>query len=165
MARTRSSFSWGAVAGWLIFAVALAVFDQYAKYWIQHRMIVGDSEQITGFFNLVVAYNTGAAFSFLADAGGWQKYLFTGIAALTAVIISIIIGRKSSQKWLCLGLALVLAGAIGNVYDRLTLGMVVDFLDFHAFGYHWPAFNVADICICVGAAIVVLYEFFNPSSR
>lgn len=124
-------------------------------------MIVGDSEKITDFFNLVVAYNPGAAFSFLADAGGWQQPIFLGAALLISVIILCVIAKQSAHKLLCFGLTLVLAGAIGNAYDRVNLGVVVDFLDFHAFNYHWPAFNAADICICVGAFIVIIWEFFR----
>lgn len=159
--KLQKKWSWSAVFLWTIVAALLIAADQWTKYWIQHRMIVGDSEKITDFFNLVVAYNTGAAFSFLADAGGWQQSLFLGLAIIISVVICCLIARNSNKPFLCFGLALVLSGAIGNAIDRLNLGMVVDFLDFHAFGYHWPAFNVADICICIGAFIVVIYEFFK----
>lgn len=157
-------FSMPALSGWLAFALVLTAFDQWTKNWIQHRLIVGDVDRITDFFNLVVAYNSGAAFSFLADAGGWQRPLFAGLAILVSVVICIIIARNSSRKWLCLGLALVMSGAIGNAYDRCTIGVVVDFLDFHLGSYHWPAFNVADICICCGAFLVVLVEFFGKKN-
>ena len=124
----------------------------------------GDVDRITDFFNLVVAYNSGAAFSFLADAGGWQRPLFAGLAIVVSLVICVIIARNSSRKFLCLGLALVLSGALGNAWDRFTIGVVVDFLDFHVGSYHWPAFNVADICICCGAGIVVLAEFFGKKN-
>lgn len=116
-------------------------------------MYVGQVEKVTDFFNLVMTYNTGAAFSFLADAGGWQRPLFATLSCLAILGISWIIGKQFHRKWLCLGLALVLGGAVGNAYDRIFLGYVVDFLDFHLMGYHWPAFKVADTAICVGAAI------------
>lgn len=147
--------------GWWAFAILMAIADQFSKDWIQHQIIVGDRLKITDFFNLVVAYNKGAAFSFLADAGGWQRPLLAAIAVAACIVISLIIARKSHQRWLCFGLALVMAGALGNVWDRLTLGVVVDFLDFHWGSYHWPAFNLADICICVGAFIVLIVEFFG----
>lgn len=159
--KLQKKWNWSAVFLWTMVAALLIAADQWTKYWIQHRMIVGDSEKITDFFNLVVAYNTGAAFSFLADAGGWQQSLFLGLAIIISVIICCLIARNSNKTLLCFGLTLVLSGAIGNAIDRFNLGMVVDFLDFHAFGYHWPAFNVADICICLGAFIVVIYEFFK----
>ena len=155
MRKTVSSvrqWNWPALLGWLVFALALTGFDQWTKNWIQHRLITGDVDRITDFFNLVVAYNSGAAFSFLADAG------------IVSLVICVIISRNSARKFLCLGLALVLSGALGNAWDRFTIGVVVDFLDFHLGSYHWPAFNVADICICCGAAIVVLAEFFGKKN-
>ena len=153
MRKTVSSvrqWNWPALLGWLVFALALTGFDQWTKNWIQHRLITGDVDRITDFFNLVVAYNSGAAFSFLADAGGWQRPLFAGLAIIVSLVICVI--------------ALVLSGALGNAWDRFTIGVVVDFLDFHLGSYHWPAFNVADICICCGAAIVVLAEFFGKKN-
>ena len=161
--RTQSkSFNLPALLGWLVFVAILFVCDQWTKYWIQNRMIVGDSERITSFFNLVVAYNSGAAFSFLADAGGWQKYLFCFLALAISCAICLYISWHSSKKLMCFGLSLVMAGALANAWDRFSIGAVVDFLDFHVAGYHWPAFNVADICICCGAFIVVLTEFLAP---
>ena len=142
MRKTVSSvrqWNWPALLGWLVFALALTGFDQWTKNWIQHRLITGDVDRITDFFNLVVAYNSGAAFSFLADAGGWQRPLFAGLAIVVSLVICVIIARNSSRKFLCLGLALVLSGALGNAWDRFTIGVVVDFLDFHVGSYHWPA--------------------------
>ena len=159
--KKTNNWNWTAVFLWSLFAALLIGLDQWTKYWIQHRMIVGDSERVTDFFNLVVAYNTGAAFSFLADAGGWQQPIFLVLALVISVVILCLIAKNSSKPFLYFGLSLVLAGAIGNAYDRMNLGYVVDFLDFHAFNYHWPAFNVADICICVGAFIVIIWEFFR----
>lgn len=154
-------WSWTSLLGWWVFAIVVAIADQITKNWIQHQIIVGDHLKVTDFFNLVVAYNRGAAFSFLADAGGWQRPILAIIAIVACVVISFIIAKKSQQKLLCLGLALVLAGALGNVWDRLTIGVVVDFLDFHLGQYHWPAFNLADICICLGGFIVLIVEFFG----
>ena len=157
----RIRWSWFALMGWWVFAIVVAIADQATKNWIQHQLIVGDRIKITDFFNLAVVYNNGAAFSFLADAGGWQRPLLAAIAIAACLVISFIIAKKSQQKLLCLGLALVMAGALGNVWDRLTIGVVVDFLDFHLGQYHWPAFNLADICICVGGFLVVIIEFFG----
>ena len=112
MRKTVSSvrqWNWPALLGWLVFALALTGFDQWTKNWIQHRLITGDVDRITDFFNLVVAYNSGAAFSFLADAGGWQRPLFAGLAIVVSLVICVIIARNSSRKFLCLGLALVLS--------------------------------------------------------
>lgn len=160
----KPAVRWGALFGWLLLAAVLVGLDQWTKDWIQHRMIVGDSERITDFFNLVVAYNSGAAFSFLADAGGWQKPLLAALALVISAGIIVVIARKSQDKLLCFGLTLVMSGALANAWDRLTIGVVVDFLDFHWGRAHWPAFNVADICICAGAAIVVLTEFLKPKA-
>ena len=159
--KINKNWNWTAVFLWSIFAALLIALDQWTKHWMMHRMIVGHSEKITDFFNLVVAYNTGAAFSFLADAGGWQQPIFLVTALVISVILCCLIAKNSAHSFLCFGLSLVMAGAIGNAYDRMTLGFVVDFLDFHAFNYHWPAFNVADICICLGAFIVIVWEFFK----
>ena len=107
MRKTVSSvrqWNWPALLGWLVFALALTGFDQWTKNWIQHRLITGDVDRITDFFNLVVAYNSGAAFSFLADAGGWQRPLFAGLAIVVSLVICVIIARNSSRKFLCLGL-------------------------------------------------------------
>ncbi len=158
----QTRWNWPAFFRWSVWAVLIVLLDQISKYWIQHRMIYGDVEPVTSFFNLVVAYNMGAAFSFLADAGGWQRPLFTVIAGLAVLVISLLIARKSNNRLLCFFLTLILAGAVGNAYDRITLGYVVDFLDFHWAGYHWPAFNVADISICVGATGTILLEFLSP---
>jgi signal peptidase II len=126
---------------------------------VQGAFDYGDHLRITSFFDLVRYHNEGAAFSFLADAGGWQKIFFSGISMIAIVVITYLLRKHSSQKLFCFALALVLGGAIGNLYDRLTLGYVVDFLFFHYHGYAWPAFNVADSAICVGVALLFLDSF------
>src|SRR5213594_3742679 len=108
------------------------------------------------FFNLVLAHNRGAAFSFLADAGGWQRALFIGIAVAATGAIVFLLAKHSSERLFSTGLALVLGGALGNLWDRIALGHVVDFLDFHAFGWHFWAFNLADSAITVGAGLLIL---------
>ncbi|WP_288012410.1 signal peptidase II, partial [Diaphorobacter sp.] len=122
---------------------------------------LGDATYVTSFFNIVRAHNTGAAFSFLADAGGWQRWLFTGIALATAVFILWQLRAHPGQKLFCFALSSILGGAIGNVVDRLQHGYVVDFLDFHLRGWHFPAFNVADCAITVGAACLILDELLR----
>lgn len=148
-----SSYKWFGIS-----AIVVAL-DLYTKHLIENAFQLGDSKFITPFFNLVRYHNEGAAFSFLSNAGGWQKWFFTAIAAIAVIVITYLIRKNSAQKLFCAGLALVLGGAIGNLYDRLTLGYVVDFLDFHLSGMHWPAFNVADSAICVGVAILLWDSF------
>ena len=127
----------------------------------------GEGEFITSFFNLVRAHNYGAAFSFLSDAGGWQRWAFSLLAAVISVVIALWIARLPVQRKLeGLALALILGGALGNLYDRLTLGYVVDFLDFHWSASHLPAFNIADSGISVGAVLLILDGFINkPDSQ
>lgn len=139
-------------------AVVVAV-DLYTKYLTQQVFELGDQLMVTSFFNLVRYHNEGAAFSFLADAGGWQKWFFTGISAAASIFIIYLLKKHSNEKLFCWGLALVLGGALGNLYDRVTLGYVVDFLSFHLNDLYWPAFNVADSAICVGVGMLLLDSF------
>ncbi len=141
---------------WVAVALAIAVLDQAVKALVQTQLAPGEVVRVTGFFNLVLVFNTGAAFSFLAGASGWQREFFVGITAVAVVVIVILLRRHADERLFRLGLTLILGGALGNLYDRLALGKVVDFLDVHAFGWHWPAFNVADSAITVGAALLIL---------
>jgi len=140
---------------WLALSAAVVVLDQLTKYAISASLGPRAVVEVTSFFNLVLAYNRGAAFSFLAGASGWQREFFVALALLASVWIVWLLRRYPRQTLFCTALALVLGGAIGNVIDRIVLGAVVDFLDFHAFGYHWPAFNVADSAITCGAALLI----------
>ncbi len=144
---------------WLAIAALVVVVDQITKQAIEHYFDFGGSLALTSFFNLVLAYNSGAAFSFLADAGGWQRWFFTAVALLASAIIVYLMRKHADEPRFCLALSLILGGALGNLIDRILLGHVVDFLDFHAAGYHWPAFNVADLAISVGAVILVVESF------
>lgn len=146
------------VGPWLGLAVIWILLDQLTKVAITKTFIYGESRPITGFFNLVLAYNRGAAFSFLAAAGGWQRWFFTGLGVAAALFIVWLLRRHGGQKLFCFALALILGGAVGNVIDRVIHGHVVDFLDFHLHGYHWPAFNVADCGICIGAVLLIIDE-------
>ncbi|WP_416401806.1 signal peptidase II [Alicycliphilus denitrificans] len=146
---------------WLAWAVLLVIADQFTKTLILGYYRLGDATYVTSFFNIVRAHNTGAAFSFLADAGGWQRWLFTGIAVATAAFILWQLRAHPGQRLFCFALSSILGGAIGNVVDRLQHGYVVDFLDFHLRGWHFPAFNVADTAITVGAACLILDELLR----
>ncbi|MDB5798051.1 MAG: peptidase [Paucimonas sp.] len=156
--RNAGSGSKAGIAPWLGLAFIVVLLDQLTKITIMQMMHFGESRSITSFFNLVVAYNKGAAFSFLAAQGGWQRWLFTGIALVAVGFILYLLRRNPGQRLFCCALALILGGAIGNLIDRIAYGHVIDFLDFHVAGWHWPAFNVADAGICVGAALFVLDE-------
>jgi signal peptidase II len=149
---------------WFSVALAIIVADQITKWVVLGSFAPGEGRVVTGFFNLVLVFNRGAAFSFLAQAGGWQAPLFIGFALVASLVVSWLILRDPQKRLYCLGLALILGGALGNVIDRVRFGHVVDFLDFHAFGAHWPAFNVADSAISVGAVLLVI-ESFLPRAK
>ncbi len=144
---------------WLGLSALVIVLDQISKLSISSHFAIGYGMAVTDFFNLVLAHNQGAAFSFLNDAGGWQRWLFSAIAVLASVWIVTLLRRHAQQKLFCLALALVLGGALGNLIDRIAYGYVVDFLDFHWDTSHFPAFNVADAAISLGAALLVLDSF------
>ena len=151
----RSAWPWFAAAG------AVVVADRLTKWLMLGWLRPGESVEVTGFFNLVLIYNRGAAFSFLAGAPGWQTPFFVAVALIASAVVSWLLLRHPRQRLLCAGLALILGGALGNLWDRLAWGAVADFLDFHAFGWHWPAFNVADSAITVGAALVIVEGFLR----
>jgi signal peptidase II len=144
---------------WLVIAVVVVALDQLAKFVITRSFTLHESLEITSFFNLVLVYNQGAAFSFLSEAGGWQRIFFTMIALVASVWITWLLSRHAAQTLFCLALSLILGGAVGNVIDRILIGAVVDFFDFHAYGVHWPAFNVADAAISCGAALLIWDAF------
>mgnify|MGYP006193573315 CR=1 FL=1 len=146
---------------WLAWAVVLVVVDQITKTLILNHYQLGDSTFITSFFNIVRAHNTGAAFSFLSDAGGWQRWLFTGIGVAATIFIVWQLRAHPGQKLFGFALSSILGGAVGNVVDRLMHGYVVDFLDFHVSGWRFPAFNVADSAITLGAACLILDELLR----
>jgi signal peptidase II len=153
------------LAPWYALAALVVLLDQLTKYWVSASFDYGEARAVTGFFNLVLTYNKGAAFSFLAAASGWQRGLFIGIAFVAIVVISLLLARHAGEKLFCLSLALILGGAIGNVIDRIVLGYVVDFLDFYRAGWHWPAFNLADSAITAGAVLLVVDSFRPGASR
>ena len=141
---------------WLAVAALVIVLDQMSKLWITSHFVFGETFYVMGVFDLVLAHNTGAAFSFLHDAGGIQRWLFGGIAVVASVWIVMLLRKHSTQMLFALALSLILGGALGNLIDRIAYGYVVDFLAFHWDEHYFPAFNVADSAITLGAALLIL---------
>lgn len=139
-------------------AAGIVLADVATKRAVEATLELGDRIPLTGFFNLVYVLNTGAAFSFLAGASGWQTPLLLAFGIVAAVFVAWFMLRSHNERWLLFGLAGILGGAIGNVIDRARQGAVVDWLDFHVGGWHWPAFNLADTAITLGAAAIVVSE-------
>ena len=158
MPEARLNLRW---ALWLLPALVVVVLDQLSKLWVSAALQPTDSIMVTPFFSLVLWFNKGAAFSFLADADGWQRLVFVGIAVAATVVILWLLRRHPEQSLFCTGLSLILGGALGNLWDRVEHGHVVDFLLFHAGGWYWPAFNVADSAITVGAALIIIDSFYS----
>ena len=157
MAKSSSSIIWP----WIGLALIICIADQFTKTLILGYYKLGDSTQVLSFFNIVRVHNTGAAFSFLANAGGWQRWFFTGVGVVATVFIVWMLRSHAGQKLFAFALACILGGAVGNVIDRLLHGYVVDFLDFHWGGFHFPAFNIADSGITIGAACLILDEILR----
>lgn len=150
-----------AVAGWLALAAGVALLDQVSKYAISYILVYGRDITVTPFFKLVLVYNPGAAFSFLASASGWQREFFIGVAVVASVWITYLLVRHTGERLFCFALAMILGGAIGNVIDRILHGYVVDFLQFHWGGAYFPSFNVADSAITIGAGLLILDELLR----
>ena len=149
----------GGLLPWLGIAAIVILLDQLTKITIARLFVFGEEKVITSFFNLVLAYNKGAAFGFLNSQPGWQRYFFTAIAVLAVGTIIYMLRRHAGQRLFCWALALIRGGAIGNAIDRLLYGHVIDFLDFHLKGLgHFPAFNVADMAITLGAILFIFDE-------
>lgn len=146
---------------WLGLALLILILDQFTKVMITGYFQLGDSRTVTGFFNLVRVHNAGAAFSFLAGASGWQRWLFTGIGIAAVLLILWMLRSHSGQRLFALALSLILGGAIGNLVDRIAYGHVVDFLQFHYGGWYFPSFNVADSAITIGACALILDELLR----
>lgn len=142
-----------------LLSVTLLLLDQISKQWIVNHYALFEGFEVTSFFNIVRVHNPGAAFSFLANAGGWQQYFFTVLAFAVSAYLLFLMWKSPNEPRLCTALGLIVSGAMGNVIDRLRFGYVIDFLDIHVAAMHWPAFNVADSCICVGAVLLIWDEF------
>jgi signal peptidase II len=149
---------------WLALAGTVIVLDQITKAWIVAAFRLGESFSITSFFDLVFVFNAGAAFSFLRDAGGWQKWFFVALALAISAGIVVMLRQHAHEKLLPAALALILGGALGNVVDRLRFGAVVDFLDFHWGAAHFPAFNVADSAISLGVMLMLWQQFAHKET-
>lgn len=161
MAWSTSKTWWQKLYPWLLLATVIVLADQATKIAIERMFNFGDVRPVTSFFNLVLTYNKGAAFSFLANAGGWQDEFLTVVGVLASLFIIYLLARHGTQKLFSLSLAMILGGAIGNVIDRVAYGHVIDFLDFHYAGWHWPAFNVADSAIVGGAILLIVDELLR----
>jgi signal peptidase II len=159
MARSFSNGS--SMLPWLGLALIILIADQFTKVLVMGYYKLGDSTYVWPFFNVVRAHNTGAAFSFLASAAGWQRWLFTGIGIAATLFIVWMLRSHSGQKLFAFSLACILGGAVGNVVDRVLHGYVVDFLQFHAGGWYFPAFNIADMGISIGAIGLILDELLR----
>ncbi len=161
--KSTRTFSTSSASIWLWLGLALLVLlaDQFTKIWIIGTYQLGDSLPLSSFFNLVRVHNNGAAFSFLAQAGGWQRWFFTGLGSVAALLMIWLLKKHAGQKLFGFAIACVLGGAVGNVIDRVLYGYVVDFLDFHYAGIHFPAFNLADSAITLGAACLILDELLR----
>jgi signal peptidase II len=146
---------------WLLMALLVILLDQFTKVLILGSFQLGDSRYVTSFFNVVRVHNTGAAFSFLAQAAGWQRWFFVALGLAAAVFIGVLLKRHGQQRLFATALTLILGGAIGNVIDRLLHGYVVDFIQVHYAGWYFPSFNVADSAITVGAVLLILDELLR----
>jgi signal peptidase II len=159
------------VLRWYGLAMLVIALDQASKLWIAAHFQYHEVLPVTSFFSLVLTYNPGAAFSFLANAGGWQRHFFTVLALVVSAVIANMLRKQPQDKLLATALSLILGGALGNVIDRIAYGHVIDFLNFHGAVFTWvlgapdfPAFNVADSAICVGAGLMILESLLKPKS-
>ena len=167
MSSHNESF-WVRRAPWVWYGLAFVVIvlDLVTKGWVDNTFVELERVQVLPVFDITLRYNPGAAFSFLADAGGWQKWFFTIISSVVSVVIAVWISRLPKEKWMeALGLSLILGGAIGNLYDRVTLGHVVDFILVYYETHEFPAFNIADCGITVGAGVLILDLFINGQNQ
>ena len=152
---------WSKVGRWYLLAVLIVVLDQLTKQWVSSSFSYGESLELLPFLNLTLVHNMGAAFSFLSDAGGWQRWFFAIVSLLVSVVLIVWLSRLPARQYLlATALALVLGGAVGHLWDRVFLGYVVDFVDVYYQKYHWPAFNVADTAITIGAILLILESLF-----
>lgn len=143
------------MAAWLALSAAVAVLDQATKVWVMDSLAFGEHVEITNFFDLVLVFNPGAAFSFLADHSGWQRWFFVALAVVISGWLLVLLRRHQSERLLPLAFAMIIGGAVGNVIDRFLYGAVVDFLYFHIGRYGWPAFNLADSAITLGVVLMI----------
>ena len=156
-----STQSQGSLLPWLGISTIVILLDQLSKITIARSFHEGESHPLTSFFDLIFVYNPGAAFSFLSHASGWQRYVFTALGLIAAAAIVYMLKRNAGKRLFCWALALILGGALGNVIDRVLYGKVIDFLLFHWGTWSFPAFNLADSAITLGATLFVLDELLR----
>lgn len=150
---------------WLWISLFVVVVDQVTKQAITASFVYGETKYVLSWFNLVLAHNTGAAFSFLASASGWQREFFIVLTIVISSVLIWMLKNNHANRVLSIALALVVGGAFGNLYDRVLHGYVIDFVQWHAAGYYWPAFNVADSAICLGAGLLIFDSFRKPATE
>lgn len=153
------------VGHWYGLAGGVIVLDQLSKWLVLETIRFGETIYVAPFWNWVLTYNPGAAFSFLADQPGWQRWFFTALAVGISGWIALELKKRPDEKLLCLAMAMIMGGALGNVIDRIRFGAVVDFVQWHVAGYYWPAFNVADSAISVGAVLLVISQLTAANSK
>jgi len=150
---------------WFLFSFCLVLVDQVSKYWATSNLLPYNPQPVFPMLNFTLAYNTGAAFSFLSGAGDWHRWFFAGFSLLMSTVLVIWMLRSSLQARLqLLALSLILGGALGNLVDRVYLGYVIDFIDVYYENYHWPIFNLADSAICLGAFLLFIDLCKNPGT-
>jgi len=151
---------------WLWLTLVWLIADQVSKHLVVSNFELFQSVNVLPFFNLTYVHNPGAAFSFLADQDGWQRWFFTAVAAIASIVFTVWLAKTpKAQTMLNIAFALMLSGALGNLIDRVLFGYVIDFLDFYVGNKHWPAFNVADSMIFIGAALMIIDSFKNEESK
>jgi len=151
---------------WLWLTVTCLLLDQVTKIWVASQLHLYESVSLLPYLNLTYVHNEGAAFSFLSNAGGWQRWLFALIAiSVSCILLVMLVKNSRQQRMLNAAYALVISGAIGNLIDRLSYGYVIDFIDFYIDSWHWPAFNVADMAICIGAGLLILDAFKGEANK
>lgn len=156
----------GTGLSWLWITVIFVVIDQITKQLTVSNMNLYDSIEVLPFFNITYVHNPGAAFSFLADQEGWQRWFFAGIASAASLLFVVWLAKTPKEnKLLCVAFSLMLSGALGNLIDRVLFGYVIDFLDFYVGQSHWPAFNIADSVILVGASLMLIESYFNDKAE
>ncbi|XOD70193.1 MAG: signal peptidase II [Sodalis sp. (in: enterobacteria)] len=145
---------------WLWLTLIVFLLDLGSKHWILKKFFLGESIPIIPFINFIYVINPGAAFSFLADREGWQRWMFSTIALLISMVLLVIMYRSKNRSISNVAYAMIIGGALGNLWDRIIYGVVIDFIDFNIKDYHWPAFNLADVGICIGAILIILEGFY-----
>lgn len=150
---------------WLLLSIIVIILDQLTKCWAVKELTLYQPLPLVPYFNLTLAHNTGAAFSLLGTAGGWQRWFFTAIAVLASAVCTVWLYRLPvNNRWSAAAISMLLGGALGNLWDRLMLGYVIDFIDLYVNDWHWPVFNVADIAICLGVGILAVTSFRQPGT-